>query len=254
MKKFIMGIILIISIFSFSEDLINQITHEEYSKIASVLSNDILNTVKGNIVINITNEASALRYYEDYKNEYSGSTTSIIAEKSVPLLKYSPTAFLFFAFSTFDIVKNLNSDILYYSLMFPLGMDFYFLTNPISISSKNKYIDLILLKNLVEKNLINKKNSIILSKKSNMNDYIINIYVHNITQKIITNNSGISFSKKYTISYVLTMEILNKNNQKIFQKSYSNYEIIKDEEKLNVLGFFGDLALFGTGLILLFNK
>jgi hypothetical protein len=50
------------------------------------------------------------------------------------------------------------------------------------------------------------------------------------------------------------MEILNKNNQEIFQKSYSKYEIIKNEEKLNVLGFFSDLVLFGTGLILLFNK
>jgi hypothetical protein len=196
MKKFIICIILVISVFSFSEDLINQITHEEYSKIASILSNDILNTVNGNIVINISNKTSSLRYYEDYRNEYSGSTTSIIAEKSVPVLKYSPTAFLFFAFSTFDIVKNLNSDILYYSLMFPLGMDFYFLTNPISISSKNKYIDLILLKNLIEENIIKKKNSIVLSKNSNVNDYTINIYVHNITQNIITNNYGISFFKK----------------------------------------------------------
>ncbi|WGS65657.1 hypothetical protein [Marinitoga aeolica] len=254
MRKIIIIIVILLSTLSFSEELLNQLTYEEYSEISQILSNDILNTVKGNIVINIITEASPLRYYRDYKNEYSGLTTSLIAEKSIPLLKYSPTAFLFFTFSAFDIIKNLNSDILYSSLMIPLGIDFYFLANPISISSKNKYIDLILLKNLIEENLIKKKNLIILSKNSDINDYTINIYVHNITQNIITNNSGISFLKKYTISYVLTMEILNKNHQKIFQKSYSNHEIIKNEEKFNVLGFFSDLALFGTGLILLFNK
>jgi hypothetical protein len=58
----------------------------------------------------------------------------------------------------------------------------------------------------------------------------------------------------YDIDYVITMEILNENNQKIFQKSYSNYEIIKNEESLNVLGLLSDLILFGAGLILVFNK
>jgi hypothetical protein len=89
---------LIISIFSFSEDLINQITYEEYSKIVSILSKDIINTVDGNIVVSTSGESSSMRYYEDYKNEYSGSMNSIIVEKSFPLLKYSPTAFCFLHF------------------------------------------------------------------------------------------------------------------------------------------------------------
>ena len=42
------------------------------------------------------------------------------------------------------------------------------------------------------------------------------------------------------------MEILNKNNQKVFQKSYSKSEIIDKKEKFNVLGFLTDLVLFGT--------
>jgi hypothetical protein len=59
--------------------------------------------------------------------------------------------------------------------MFPLGMDFYFLTNPITISSKNKYIDIILLKNLLEENIIKKKNIQIFSDKDSNYDYEINI-------------------------------------------------------------------------------
>ncbi|WP_129409155.1 hypothetical protein [Marinitoga lauensis] len=253
MKKFLIGLILLISIFSFSEDLINQKTHEEYSKIASILSEDILNNVNGNIVVNITSESSSMRYYEDYKNEYSGSNIVFLSQKSIPFLKYSPTAFLFFTFSIFDVIKNLNSDTLYFSLMIPLGIDFYFLTNPISLLEKNKYIDSILLKNLVEENVLKKKNIEIFSNKFNEYDYKVNIYIHNITQNIITNNYGIASSKEYNLDYVITMEILNKNNQKVFQKSYSKSEIIDKKEKFNILGFLTDLALFGTGLILLYN-
>ncbi|OQY09532.1 MAG: hypothetical protein B6I29_03195 [Marinitoga sp. 4572_148] len=138
--------------------------------------------------------------------------------------------------------------------MLPLGMDFYFLANPISISEKNKYIDLILLKNLIEENLVKKKNLKIFSTSSAKKDYTINIYIHNITQNITVNNSGISTLKNYSIDYVITMEILNTNYQKIFQKSYSNHQILKNEKNLNVMGLLSDIVLFGTGLILLFNK
>lgn len=254
MKKIFTAVIILLSVLSFSKDLLNQLTYEEYSNIAFILSEDISNNVNGNIVINISFQSSPTRYFEDYKNEYYGLTASSITEKSFSLLKYSPTAFLFFTFSVFDIIKNWNSDILYFSLMLPLGMDFYFLANPISISEKNKYIDLILLKNLIEENLVKKKNLKIFSTSSAKKDYTINIYIHNITQNITVNNSGISTLKNYSIDYVITMEILNTNYQKIFQKSYSNHQILKNEKNLNVMGLLSDIVLFGTGLILLFNK
>ncbi|GAB6190013.1 hypothetical protein JCM30566_17550 [Marinitoga arctica] len=254
MKKIFIIFILLFSLILFSNGDENIQTYYEYSKIASIISKDIKDTVKGDVVIRIYEKIFPNKYLSDYKNEYDGFNTLNIAKNSIPFIKYSSTAFAFFAVSVFDLFKNLNSNVLYFSMMMPLAADFFFLTNPISDDVKNKYIDSRLLKSLIEERLINDKNINLNSSISEKTNYIVDIYIHNLSQITTLKNYGISYSKKRYLNYVITMEISNNFGKKVLQKSYSDSKIIEDKENLKILEFLFDLSLFGAGIILMYNK